>query len=76
MEQEYAEEMGAQADMFGGEDGAKRRAGAACSSCASDLQLLWLAGRGAALGLSRCQQENSAAASAICCVDADVLSGE
>lgn len=26
VEQEYAEEMGAQADMFGGEDGAKRRA--------------------------------------------------
>lgn len=27
VEQEYSEEMGAQEDVFGGEDGAKRRAG-------------------------------------------------
>ncbi len=44
MEQEYAEEMGAQEDVFGGEEGAKRRAGKGVPSpswilgCFDDVQ--------------------------------------
>lgn len=44
VEEEYAEEMGAQADVFGGEDGAKRRAGepsAAAAAVAVAVPLCW-----------------------------------
>lgn len=45
VEQEYSEELAAQADVFGGEDGAKRRAGEAVV-CSAQFSVPWRLGRG------------------------------
>lgn len=49
VEQEYSEELAAQADVFGGEEGAKRRAGEAVV-CSAQFSVPWRLGRGRRVG--------------------------